>query len=436
MSYIRKVSGLEVLDSRGFPTLEVTVVTDQGATAKALIPSGASTGEHEALELRDGDEGRYFGKGVQRAIAHVEGPIADLLVGEHVYDQRRLDLLLIQGDGTANKERWGANAILGASLALARAGALTSGLPLYRYMGGVNAHILPCPMMNILNGGAHADNSLDFQEYMIRPYGAASVKEAIRWGVEIFHSLKKILARSGYSTTVGDEGGFAPNVKSNEEALELILSAIEAAGYRPGEHVMLALDCAASEFYDHTENTYVEKKRKKRGETFRSLSSEEQVESLVKLVERYPIDSIEDGLDENDWEGWKMLTQALGEKIQIVGDDIFVTQRAYLQRGIEEKVANAILIKLNQVGTLSETLETMGLARNAGYRTIISHRSGETEDSFIADLAVATNAGQIKTGGMSRSERTAKYNRLMRIEEDLGLSACFNMGFSQKQRNK
>lgn len=425
MTYIRKVSGLEVLDSRGMPTVEVTVVTDQGAMGKALIPSGASTGEHEALELRDGDASRYFGKGVRSAIAHVEGPIADLLVGEHVYDQRRLDLLMVQGDGTTHKERWGANAILGASLALARAGALSAGLPLYRYIGGTNAHVLPRPMINVLNGGAHADNNVDFQEFMICPDGAPTIKEAIRWGAEIFQRLKKILKDSGYSTSVGDEGGFAPHVKSNEEALDLILSAIEAAGYVPGTQVTLALDCAASEFYLSAEHVYVEKKRKKRGEPFASLRSEEQVEVLLKLVERYPISSIEDGLHENDWEGWKHLTAVLGDKIQLVGDDIFVTQASYVKRGIEEKVGNSVLIKLNQVGTLSETLDTMELARNHGYRTIISHRSGETEDSFIADLAVATNAGQIKTGGMCRSERMAKYNRLLRIEEDLGITARY-----------
>lgn len=425
MSYIRKVSALEVMDSRGMPTLEVTVVTDQGATGKALVPSGASTGEHEALELRDGDSSRYFGKGVERAVAHVEGPLADLLIGEHIYDQRRLDLLMIQADGTTHKERFGANAILGASLALARAGALSAGLPLYRYIGGVSAHVLPCPMINILNGGAHADNNVDIQEFMIRPIGAETVKEAIRWGAEIFQSLKKILKDSGYSISVGDEGGFAPNVKSNEEALDLIVSAIEAAGYKPGTQVKLALDCAASEFYDKAEEVYVEKKRKKRGEAFRSFTSHEQVGELIKLVERYPIDSIEDGLDENDWEGWKYLTQQLGKKIQLVGDDIFVTQSAYVKRGIESEVANAVLVKLNQVGTLSETLDTMELSRRAGYKLIISHRSGETEDSFIADLAVATNAGQIKTGGMSRSERMAKYNRLLRIEQDLGITACY-----------
>lgn len=428
MSYIRKVSGLEVLDSRGMPTLEVIIVTDQGAMGKAMVPSGASTGEHEALELRDGDSSRYNGKGVERAVAHVEGPIAELLVGEHIYDQNRLDLMMVQGDGTPFKENWGANAILGASLALARAGALSAGLPLYRYIGGVHAHLLPCPMMNVLNGGAHANNSLDFQEYMIRPHGASSVKEAIRWGAEIFHSLKKILSTSGYPTSVGDEGGFAPNVKSNEEALDLILSAIEAAGYKPGEQVSLALDCAASEFYDRAEGRYVEKKRKKRGEIFRSCTSVEQVDYLADLVKRYPIDSIEDGLDENDWEGWQYLTKTLGNQLQLVGDDIFVTQRSYLERGIKEKVGNSILIKLNQVGTLSETLETMEMARRAGYRTVISHRSGETEDSFIADFAVATNAGQIKTGGLCRSERIAKYNRLLRIESDLGPTARFETG--------
>lgn len=407
MSYIRSVKALEILDSRGNPTLEVTMTTDRDVMVRASVPSGASTGEHEAIELRDGDADRYFGKGVEQAVAHVNGPIAQLLIGEHVFDQERLDRMMIASDGTENKEHWGANAILGCSLALARAGANTAKLPLYRYIGGCHPYILPCPMMNIINGGAHADNSLDFQEFMIRPIGAPSFREAVRWGAEIFHTLKGILKAEKYSTSVGDEGGFAPNLKSNEEALELILQAIERAGYRPGSQVTLALDCAASEFYDKGTKIYLGK------------TASEQVDYLKQLCDQYPIDSIEDGLDENDWDGWKLLTDTLGNRVQIVGDDLFVTNPKFLRRGIEEGVANSILIKVNQIGTLTETLETIRVAQTHGYTTVISHRSGETEDSFIADISVATNAGQIKTGSLSRTDRVAKYNRLISIEAGL-----------------
>lgn len=420
MSYIRSVKALEILDSRGNPTLEVMLTTDRNVMAKAAVPSGASTGEREALELRDNDSSRYFGKGVQTAVAHVNGPIAQLLVGEHVFDQRRLDQLMIESDGTPHKSRFGANAILGASLALSRVGALTAGLPLYRYIGGSNSFQLPCPMMNILNGGAHADNKLDFQEFMIRPHGAPSFREAVRWGVEIFHTLKGLLKAKGLATAVGDEGGFAPDIGSNEEAIEFLLAAIEKAGYRPGAQVSLALDCAASEFFDKTVQRYIEKKKRKRGEEGKERTADEQVAYLSTLCTRYPIDSIEDGLDENDWDGWRRLTEQLGNKVQLVGDDIFVTNTEYLARGIREKIANAILIKVNQIGTLSETLDAIQLAQSAGYASIISHRSGETEDSIIADLSVAMNTGQIKTGSLSRTDRVAKYNRLLSIEAGLG----------------
>lgn len=424
MSYIRSVKGREILDSRGFPTLEVEISTDQNIVGRASVPSGASTGEHEALELRDGDPSYYFGKGVRKAISHVNGPIAQVLIGEHVCDQERLDCLMIKADGTKNKSHFGANAILGASLALARAGAATAGLPLFRFIGGTNAHFLPCPMMNIINGGAHADNTLDFQEFMIRPK-AHSFREAVRWGSEIFHTLKKILKKEGHITAVGDEGGFAPRFKSNEEALEYILMAIESAGYRPGSQVSLAIDCAASEFYDKSTQRYYEKKNKQQNLKYAERTATEQIDYLEELCRRYPIDSIEDGLSEWDWIGWEELTRRLGGKIQIVGDDIFVTNPEFLKKGIDSKVGNAILVKLNQIGTLSETLETVRLAQTHQYATIISHRSGETEDSMIADLAVATNAGQIKTGSLSRSDRIAKYNRLLGIEEELGSSAVF-----------
>ncbi len=425
MAYIRSVKAIEVLDSRGVPTLEVMVTTDRNLMAKAAVPSGASTGTHEALELRDGDPQRYFGKGVQRAVQHVNGPIAQLLVGEHVFDQTRLDMLMIAADGTPNKERWGANAILGASLALARAGALTAGLPLYRYIGGSHTYVLPCPMMNIINGGAHADNTLDFQEYMIRPIGAPSFKEAVRWGSEVFHTLKKLLKEEGHVTAVGDEGGFAPNLSSNEEALDLILSAIEKAGYRPGDQISLALDCAASEFFDKGNRHYIEKKKRAAKQEYAERSSEEQIAYLEELVSNYPIDSIEDGLDEADWDGWKLLTQRLGKKVQIVGDDLFVTNPQFLSKGIRLGVANSILVKVNQIGTLTETLETIKVAQTHGYTAVISHRSGETEDTVIADISVGVNSGQIKTGSLSRSDRICKYNRLLNIEEGLGDSARY-----------
>ncbi len=424
MAYVRSVKAREIIDSRGNPTVEVELTTDNDVMVSASVPSGASTGENEALELRDTEESRYFGKGVQLACDHVNGPIARILVGSNVYKQAELDQKMIDADGTPNKGKLGANAILGASMALARAGAISARLPLYRYLGGADAHVLPIPMMNIINGGAHADNSLDFQEFMIRPVGAPSFKEAIRWGAEIFHTLKKLLKQEGFSTSVGDEGGFAPNLPSNEAALDFILQAIERAGYKPGRDVTLALDCAASEFYDKLSKSYYEKKKKAKQKDYAERSAEEQVDYLASLVSKYPIDSIEDGLSEDDWAGWKILTQKLG-KIQIVGDDLFVTNPKFLERGIKEHSANAILIKLNQIGTVTETLETCRLAKNSGFKTIISHRSGETEDTFIADFSVATNSGQIKTGSLSRTDRVAKYNRLLRIAEGLGDAARY-----------
>lgn len=425
MSRIQKIKALEILDSRGNPTVHVKVTTELGFVGEASVPSGASTGRHEALELRDEEPGRYGGKGVQQAVDHVNGQIADILVGEQVIDQSRLDLMMIQADGTENKSSFGANAILGASLAIAKAAAHELQMPLYRYIGGTHAYLLPCPMMNIINGGAHADNSLDFQEFMIRPIGAPSFHEAIRWGAETFHVLKKLLKEAGHVTSVGDEGGFAPNLRSNEEAIEFILKAIEAAGYRPGEQISIALDCAASEFYERSSGRYIEKKKKQKGEPYAERSAEELTEYLAKLCQQYPIDSIEDGLDETDWRGWEHLTKILGEKIQLVGDDIFVTNPKFLSRGIETHVANAILVKVNQIGTLTETLETIRLGNSYGYAAIISHRSGETEDNTIADIAVAVNAGQIKTGSLSRSDRVAKYNRLLMIEAELGSSGRY-----------
>lgn len=425
MSYIRSVKGREILDSRGNPTIEVEITTDQNIAVKAAVPSGASTGEHEALELRDGDQQYYAGKGVLKAVSYVNGPIAQLLLGEHTCDQALLDQLMIKADGTENKSHFGANAILGVSLALARAGAASTKLPLYRYIGGCHAHILPCPMMNIINGGAHADNNLDFQEFMIRPVGAPNFREAVRWGVETFHCLKAILKKEGHIIAVGDEGGFAPRLRSNEEALDLIINAIERAGFRPGSDISLALDCAASEFYDKSTHRYIEKKKKQQQQEFIERTSEEQINYLKEICDHYPVDSIEDGLAEWDWIGWQDLTKELGKKVQLVGDDIFVTNPKFLRKGIEMGIGNAILIKVNQIGTLSETLETIRLAQMHGYATIISHRSGETEDSFIADIAVATNAGQIKTGSLSRSDRVAKYNRLLAIESGLGPNAVY-----------
>jgi len=413
MSTIIEVHGREILDSRGNPTVEAEVVLSSGTVAMAAVPSGASTGEHEALELRDNDPKRYGGKGVLDAVRNVNETIGPRLEGMDAYDQVGVDDLLLEVDGTANKSSLGANAMLAVSLAVARAAAKDQAIPLYRYLGGVMAHVLPVPMMNVLNGGAHASNNVDVQEFMIVPVGADSFEEGLRIGVECFHALKKVLAKQGLSTAVGDEGGFAPTLKSNEAALEALVAAVEQAGYAPGEDVVFALDPAASEFY--ADGRYVFKKS---GGAVRT--ADEMVELYTGWVDRYPIVSIEDGLAEDDWDGWAKLTAALGERIQIVGDDIFVTNIERLARGVEQGIANAILIKLNQIGTLTETLQCIDLAKRSGYGTIISHRSGETEDSFIADLAVATGVGQIKTGSASRSDRVAKYNQLLRIAEELG----------------
>ncbi len=425
MARISSIKAVEILDSRGYPTLEVFVTTDRGDVGSAAVPSGASTGEFEALELRDGDPLRYLGKGVKKAIANVEGPISKLLVGEFVLDQRLIDRKMIVADGTENKSHFGANAILGVSLAIARAAALTEKKPLYRYIGHKHSYIIPCPMMNIINGGMHADNSLEFQEFMIRPKGAPTFAEAVRWGSEIFHALKKILHEKGYSTSVGDEGGFAPNLSSAEEALDLIVQAIEKAGYHPGEQVSLALDVAASGLYDANMHRYIEKKKRSHQAACVERTSEEQVDLLYHLASKYPIDSIEDGMGETDVRGWQLLTDRLGQKVQIVGDDNFVTNIEFLKKGIERGVANAILIKVNQIGTLTETLDCMQCAEENGYQSIISHRSGETEDSIIADIAVGTGAGQIKTGSLSRSDRVAKYNRLLVIENELKTAASY-----------
>ncbi len=424
MTYIRSIKALEILDSRGNPTLEVTLSTDH-FSAKASVPSGASTGEHEALELRDQDPRRYFGKGVLKAVEHVNGPLAELLQGQSIFDQAKLDKWMIEADGTPNKAKFGANAILGVSLALARTAALATHLSLFRYIGGTGAYMLPCPMINIINGGLHADNLLDFQEFMIRPIGAPTFRESLRWSAEIFHTLKNLLHSKGHVTAVGDEGGFAPYLESNELALDLIIQAIKKAGYQVGQQISLALDCAASSFYESTSKSYVEKKRKQKQLIATERSAEEQVAYLKKLCEIYPIDSIEDGLDENDWPGWQQLTEILGKKIQIVGDDLFVTHPNFLKKGFSLQVGNSILIKLNQIGTLTETLETIRLAQTYGYTTIISHRSGETEDSFIADLCVATNSGQIKSGSLSRTDRLVKYNRLLAIEAELGSTGVY-----------
>ncbi|HSW40180.1 MAG TPA: phosphopyruvate hydratase [Acidobacteriota bacterium] len=415
---IRSIEAREILDSRGKPTVETDVFLENRIMGRAAVPSGASTGMHEAVEVRDGDPARFLGKGVLKAVENVNNIIAPALAGESAFNQRNLDQALINMDGSPNKGHLGANAILSVSLAVARAAAAALGMPLYRYLGGTNACILPVPMMNIINGGAHADNTLDIQEFMIVPAGAESFSKSLRIGVETFHSLKSVLKKKGYSTAVGDEGGFAPNLKSNEEAIELILESVEKAGYTPGKHVHLALDVAASEF--HEDNIYHFKKSG--GEKF----SRDQIIALYQgWVRQYPIVSIEDGMAENDWQGWIALTSAMGEKIQLVGDDVFVTHLQRLQDGIADGVGNSILIKPNQVGTLSETMDTIELAKVDGYTTVISHRSGETEDSFIADLAVATNAGQIKTGSASRSDRTCKYNQLLRIEKELDRQARF-----------
>ncbi len=420
MTEIVAIRAREILDSRGNPTVEADVILESGALGRAAVPSGASTGEHEAVELRDGDKSYYLGKGVLQAVENVETVLAPELEGFDAMNQRLLDHTMIQLDGTPNKSKIGANAILAVSLAAARAVAQTLEIPLYRYLGGVNASILPTPMMNVLNGGAHADSSVDFQEFMVMPVGAERFSDALRWGAEVFHTLKGVLKKRGYSTAVGDEGGFAPSLRSNTEAIELILEAITLAGYTPGEQIALALDPAASEFYDKEKGLYVFKKSDKSEHT-----SDQMVHFWDNWARQYPIVSIEDGLAEDDWEGWGALTEKLGSKIQLVGDDLFVTNVDRLQRGIEEGVANSILIKLNQIGTLTETFEAIDLGRRYGYTSIISHRSGETEDTFIADLAVATGAGQIKTGSASRTDRIAKYNQLLRIEEELGQGAVF-----------
>lgn len=420
MSTINYIYARQILDSRGNPTVEVDLSTDDGAFGRAAVPSGASTGVHEAVELRDGDKSKFMGKGVLKAVANVNDIIAKELIGMDVLNQNEIDRKLIEMDGTANKGKFGANAILGVSLAAAKAGAQITRQPLYRYIGGVSANTLPVPMMNILNGGSHADNSIDFQEFMIMPMGASSFHEAIRMGSEIFHNLQKVLKSQGYSTNVGDEGGFAPNLKSNEEAIEVILEAIEKAGYRPGEDVFIALDPASSEYFIPEENVY--HLHKSSGE---KLTPAEMVDYWKNWVKNYPIFSIEDGMAEDDWDGWKMMTDTLGDKIQLVGDDLFVTNVERLKMGIERKVANSILIKVNQIGSLSETIAAVNLAYRNRYTAVMSHRSGETEDTTIADLAVALNTGEIKTGSASRTDRICKYNQLMRIEEFLGQDAYF-----------
>ncbi len=418
MSNISHIHAREVLDSRGNPTVEVEVTLQDGIKGRAIVPSGASTGAHEAVELRDGDKKRFLGKGVLKAVENVNREINKALTGMDTAEQRALDNKMIELDGTHNKGRLGANAILAVSMAAARASAASFDLPLYRYLGGAGANTLPTPMMNILNGGAHADSNVDFQEFMVMPVGAKSFSEGLRWGVEVFHTLKGVLKKRGYSTAVGDEGGFAPSVKSNVEAIEVVLEAIQQAGYKPGEQISIALDPAASEFYQ--DGKYVFKKSDKSSKT-----SEEMVDFWAKWVNDYPIVSLEDGLAEDDWDGWKLLTEKVGGKIQLVGDDLFVTNTERLQQGIDRGVGNSILIKVNQIGTVSETLDAIDLARRNGYTSVISHRSGESEDTFIADLAVATGAGQIKTGSASRTDRIAKYNQLLRIEEELGHSATF-----------
>jgi enolase len=420
MAKIARIVGREILDSRGNPTVEADVWLEDCSMGRAAVPSGASTGEHEAIELRDGEKTRYLGKGVTKAVENINKKIALAIQGMDASNHEEIDRKMIKLDGTPNKGKLGANAILAVSMAVARAAAVSYCMPLYRYLGGVSASVLPVPMMNILNGGAHADNSVDPQEFMVAPYGAPNFSEALRMGAEIFHTLKNVLKKKGYSTSVGDEGGFAPNLKSNEEALEVILESIAKAGYQPGKDVGLALDPAASEFYDKGKKKYVFKKSDRSERT-----SEQMVDFWANWVKQYPIISIEDGMAEDDWKGWKLMTDVLGQKIQIVGDDLFVTNTERLARGIKEGVANSILIKVNQIGTLTETLEAMHMAASAGYTSVVSHRSGETEDTFIADLVVATGAGQIKTGSASRTDRIAKYNQLLRIEEELGSAAKF-----------
>ena len=418
MSEIAYVVAREIIDSRGNPTVEVDAVCESGAMGRAAVPSGASTGSREAIELRDGDKKRFLGKGVKKAVDNVNNIISEEVIGLEVSDQVYIDNLLIQLDGTENKSKLGANAMLGVSLAVAKAAADEACLSLYQYIGGVNAKELPVPMMNILNGGSHADNNVDFQEFMIMAVGANSLSDAVRMGAEVFHNLKNVLKDKGYNTSVGDEGGFAPNLKSNEEAVQMVMKGIEKAGYKPGDDVLIAMDCAASEFYENGKYTLdAESKPEK--------STEEMIKLYEELVGKYPIISIEDGLSEGDWDGWKELTKRLGKKVQLVGDDIFVTNTSILKKGISQGIANSILIKLNQIGTLTETLDAVEMAKRAGYTTIISHRSGETEDTTISDISVACNTGQIKTGSMSRTDRVAKYNQLIRIEEELGKSAIF-----------
>ncbi|ELK4505015.1 phosphopyruvate hydratase [Staphylococcus pseudintermedius] len=432
MPIITDVYAREVLDSRGNPTVEVEVLTESGAFGRALVPSGASTGEHEAVELRDGDADRYLGKGVEKAVENVNEIIApELIEGEFsVLEQVSIDKMMIQLDGTANKGKLGANAILGVSIAVARAAADFLGQPLHKYLGGFNATVLPTPMMNIVNGGSHSDAPIAFQEFMILPVGAESFKEALRWGAEVFHALAKILKKRGLVTAVGDEGGFAPKFEGTEDGVETILEAIKAAGLEPGKDVFLGFDCASSEFYENGVYDYT----KFEGENAAKLTAEEQVDYLEQLVNKYPIITIEDGMDENDWEGWKLLTERIGDRVQLVGDDLFVTNTEILSKGIEQGIGNSILIKVNQIGTLTETFEAIEMAQKAGYTAVVSHRSGETEDTTIADIAVATNAGQIKTGSLSRTDRIAKYNQLLRIEDDLyetakyeGLKSFYNL---------
>ncbi|MCX6200681.1 MAG: hypothetical protein RLZZ75_396 [Bacteroidota bacterium] len=423
MSYIIEVHARQILDSRGNPTVEVDVLTDDGAMGRAAVPSGASTGIHEAVELRDNDKKKYVGKGVLKAVKNVNTLISDAIVGFDITQQAAIDEALIALDGTPNKSKLGANAMLAVSMAVAKAAAEEAALPLFRYIGGTNAKTLPIPMMNILNGGAHADNKIDFQEFMIMPVGASSFSEGLRWGVEIFHTLKSVLKKKGYSTNVGDEGGFAPNIQSNEEAIETVLSAISAAGYKTGSQIMIAMDAANSELWDAKKKKYVFHKS-----DGKVMSSDELVKYWEKWVKQYPIASIEDGMAEDDWNGWKALTQAVGSKCQLVGDDLFVTNVDRLQMGIDKKIANGLLVKVNQIGTLTETINAVTLAQHNGYNTVMSHRSGETEDTTIADLAVALNCGQIKTGSASRTDRIAKYNQLIRIEEMLGSTAIYPKG--------
>lgn len=423
MSYISEVFARQILDSRGNPTIEVDVITDEGALGRAAVPSGASTGIHEAVELRDGDKKKYLGKGTLKAVKNVNTVIAPALLGYDVADQTGIDQLMIQLDGTPNKAKLGANALLAVSMAASKAAAEEAGLPLYRYIGGTNAKTLPIPMMNILNGGAHADNKIDFQEFMIMPVGASTFSEGLRWGVEIFHALKSVLKKKGYSTNVGDEGGFAPNIQSNEEAIETVLDAIGAAGYKAGSQIVIAMDAANSELWDAKKKKYVFHKS-----SGKEMTSEELVKYWESWVKKYPIASIEDGMAEDDWKGWKLLTETIGSKCQLVGDDLFVTNVERLQQGIDKNTANGLLVKVNQIGTITETINAVTLAQHNGYNTIMSHRSGETEDTTIADLAVALNCGQIKTGSASRTDRIAKYNQLIRIEELLGDSAIYPKG--------